>query len=166
MLARARRNYAPSLARERAVSRARCLTRPPCDGGGSFQSLPAGGSETAADKSHWTFPSSQSWGNSVCEREREIMVLMGSRRLLLLFCLFTVVARRVAGQGAVARLLPCGVDNLSCPNTDQSILECYPFTQLCDTIEQCDGGSDEGTDLVALECECPFSRARKHNRAT
>ena len=107
-------------------------------------------------------------GEIVCvrEREREIMVLMGSRRLLLLFCLFTVVARRVAGQGAVARLLPCGVDNLSCPNTDQSILECYPFTQLCDTIEQCDGGSDEGTDLVALECECPFSRARKNNRAT
>ena len=48
--------------------------------------------------------------------------------------------------------LPCGDDNLSCPRLD-GVLECYNRSMLCDDEVFCMGGSDEGQDLVALNCK-------------
>ena len=85
------------------------------------------------------------------------------RKTFLFYVLLLAVAQRVAGQGQIGRAFPCQApgsdpdqnfaeDNLSCPNTDQSILDCYSRTELCNAVEFCDGGSDEGTNIVALEC--------------
>ena len=43
-------------------------------------------------------------------------------------------------------------DNLSCPRTD-GVLQCYPRSELCNGVEFCDDGSDEGRSLDALDCE-------------
>ena len=43
-------------------------------------------------------------------------------------------------------------DNLSCPR-DDGALQCYRRSQLCDGVEFCDDGSDEGLNLNALDCE-------------
>ena len=85
------------------------------------------------------------------------------QRKVVLFCLLLTVAQRVVGQSSVGVELPCQApssdpdpnnprDNLSCPNTDPSILECYSRAELCNNVQFCTGGSDEGADLVALEC--------------
>ena len=87
-------------------------------------------------------------------------------RKVTLLCLLLAVVRRTAGQGIIGGSLPCegpgqnpdpnnDADNLSCPNTDQTILQCYSEAELCNdnTMPFCDGGSDEGTNLVALDCK-------------
>ena len=89
------------------------------------------------------------------------MTALGNK--LVVVCLFLAVAHRVAGQDLrLGNLRPCQdpgadpdasnpEDNLSCPRLDQ-VLQCYSEAQLCNGVEDCDGGSDEGADLVALEC--------------
>ena len=64
----------------------------------------------------------------------------------------------VYGQGEIGFLLPCGEDNFSCPrigNLSQIPLQCYSRAELCDGVEFCNGGSDEGRNatIVSLECE-------------
>ena len=90
------------------------------------------------------------------------------RRKLTLLALLLAVVRRAAGQGAVGVSFPCEApgedpdpqfptDNLSCPIANQAFLECYSRAQLCDGVNDCSGGSDEGATLVSLECSKPFS---------
>ena len=85
------------------------------------------------------------------------------RRKILLFCLLLAVAQRVAGQGQIGRAFPCQAlgedpdpsfaeDNLSCPNVNADILQCYSRDELCNNVPFCDGSSDEGDNIVALEC--------------
>ena len=85
------------------------------------------------------------------------------RRKVVLFCLLLAVIQRTIGQGLIGVALPCeapGEDpdpndpenNFSCPIQDQTILECYSRAELCNGNPFCMGGSDEGTDLVSLEC--------------
>ena len=64
----------------------------------------------------------------------------------------------VGGQDPIGSELPCGEDNFSCPrigNLSQIPLQCYSRQELCNGIEFCDGGSDEGRDdtINSLECE-------------
>ena len=69
--------------------------------------------------------------------------------LYLLLAMFRVSA----GQNiTIGYLKPCGGDNLSCPNVDPSILQCFRSDQICDTIRQCAGGFDESDGLVSLQC--------------
>ncbi len=47
----------------------------------------------------------------------------------------------------------CPPDNLSCPRDDvNDPLECYQTAQLCNGIDFCDDGSDEG-GVAALDCK-------------
>ena len=89
--------------------------------------------------------------------------MMAGRKFLLIFIL-SLIARRGSGQGIIGATFPCedlipnpnpndNTDNLSCPNTDQSVLVCYPRSELCNDVQFCAGGSDEGRDLVALDCK-------------
>lgn len=60
----------------------------------------------------------------------------------------------VSDPGQIGTYKPCGVDNLSCPRLNDSFpLECYTRGMLCDGDNFCTGGSDEGENLVALDCE-------------
>ncbi len=45
-------------------------------------------------------------------------------------------------------------DNLSCPRDDPLTdpLNCYQTAQLCDGVDDCDDGSDEG-GVAALDCK-------------
>ena len=85
------------------------------------------------------------------------------RRKVVLVCLLLAVVQRTVGQSfSIGNDLPCedrddpdpnnDRDNLSCPLLDPNELQCYSRDMLCDGNEDCDGGSDEGTNLVALEC--------------
>ena len=81
----------------------------------------------------------------------------------MLFCLLLAIAGRTSGQDLlIGNLRPCQdlgadpdpsnpTDNLSCPRLD-NILQCYPEAQLCDGVQDCLTGSDEGVDIVALYC--------------
>ena len=84
------------------------------------------------------------------------------RRKVVLFCLLLAVVRRASGQGLIGIALPCQDpnvdpdqdnprDNFSCPRFD-GMLQCYSFDELCDGDAFCASGSDEGMDLIALEC--------------
>ena len=84
------------------------------------------------------------------------MGLTAGCKVALLCVLFSAAVRRAEGQGTIATFRPCGVDNLSCPNTDPTILECYTRNELCNDFVDCVGGSDEGTDLVSLDCKLLF----------
>ena len=84
------------------------------------------------------------------------MGLTAGCKVALLCVLFSAAVRRAEGQGNIATFRPCGVDNLSCPNTDPTILECYTRNELCNDFDDCDGGSDEGRDLVSLDCKLLF----------
>ena len=42
-------------------------------------------------------------------------------------------------------------DNLSCPNENGTLI-CYPRSELCNGVEFCVDGSDEGRSLNALDC--------------
>ena len=64
----------------------------------------------------------------------------------------------ITGQGPIGSVLPCGEDNLSCPrigNLSEIPLMCYPWEELCNGMEVCEGGSDEGrnTTIISLECK-------------
>lgn len=61
-------------------------------------------------------------------------------------------AAQPALEGGIGFARPCGEDNLSCPRLDEA-LQCYTQAELCNGIQDCDGGSDEGQDLVSLECK-------------
>ena len=86
-------------------------------------------------------------------------------RKLLLFSVLSVVGRRTFAQDAIiGNSRPCEqlgsdhnssnpTDNLSCPNINPNILECYRRDQLCNGLDDCTGGSDESTNLVALQCD-------------
>ena len=87
-----------------------------------------------------------------------------ARKLLLFAALSVVTSRTFAQDLMIGTFLPCdqsGVDpdpnnaedNFSCPILDQNILQCYSTAQLCDGSRICSGGSDEGDNLVALECD-------------
>lgn len=83
---------------------------------------------------------------------------------LVVLYLFLAVAHRVVGQDLqIGNRRPCQdpgfdpdpnnpEDNLSCPLLNPNLLQCYSEAQLCDGDEFCDGGSDEGDNVVALEC--------------
>ena len=86
---------------------------------------------------------------------REMRLTAGCK-VALLCVLFSAAVRRADGQGSIATFRPCGIDNLSCPNTDPSVLECYTRNELCNDFDNCDGGSDEGMNLVALDCKLLF----------
>ena len=85
-------------------------------------------------------------------------------RKVLLFAVLSVVGRRTLAQDQIiGNNRPCEqpandpdpnnpTDNLSCPNTNPNILQCYRQDQLCDGTQDCPGGSDESVNLVALEC--------------
>ena len=84
-------------------------------------------------------------------------------RKIVLLCLLLAIARGVAGQGAIGAVFPCEepgedpdvtnpVDNLSCPIVTGDLV-CYSTSQLCDGVNFCAGGSDEGNNLVALDCK-------------
>ena len=86
---------------------------------------------------------------------------MGTRhRLLKATCLLLSVITYSNGQAPIAYDDICqtqqGIpDNLSCPQTDgTTTLICYPRTELCNGDVFCNGGSDEGTNLNALDCKC------------
>ena len=94
------------------------------------------------------------------------------RRKVVLICLLLAVVQRTVGQSlTIGNDLPCEEpgedpdpnhdrDNLSCPLLDPNELQCYSRDMLCDGNEDCCVmatktamcGSDEGTNLVALEC--------------
>ena len=86
-------------------------------------------------------------------------------RKLLLFAVLSIVCRRTFAQDEIiGNSRPCErpgndpdpnnpTDNLSCPNLDPNTLQCYRQDQLCDGVTNCIGGSDESTDLVALQCD-------------
>ena len=92
------------------------------------------------------------------------------RKLVLLSLLLAVVQRAACQDLLIGNLRPCQdpaadpdpnnpADNLSCPRLD-GVLQCYPQSELCNSppgprnvsFEVCLGGSDEGADLVALDC--------------
>ena len=91
-------------------------------------------------------------------------MVFAMRRKVVLVCLLLAVVQRTVGQNLITgNDLPCQQpgedpdpnndrDNLSCPLLDPNELQCYSMTMLCDGNQDCVGGSDEGTDLVALEC--------------
>jgi len=85
-------------------------------------------------------------------------------RKLVVLSLLLAVVQRAAGQDLlIGSLRPCEVDsatdpdpnnptdNLSCPRLDDD-LQCYSQAQLCNNQTDCMGGSDEGENLVALDC--------------
>ena len=64
--------------------------------------------------------------------------------------LVLLILRRVDTQNNVTGFaLPCGDDNLSCPTTGR----CLTTDQLCDGIDDCPGGIDEGDDFASLDCK-------------
>ena len=83
---------------------------------------------------------------------------------MVLVCLLLAVVKRTVGQSlSIGNDLPCEQpgedpddthdrDNLSCPLLDPNELACYSRAMLCDGVEDCVGGSDEGTSLIALQC--------------
>ena len=115
-------------------------------------------------------------GTHIAQSEKMAFITAGRkvvRGQLVMLLLLLAVARRVAGQGIIGALFPCEepgedpddtnpVDNFSCPIVTGALV-CYNTSQLCDDVDFCAGGSDEGNNLVALECK--FSRMRTHARA-
>ncbi len=53
----------------------------------------------------------------------------------------------------------CPPDNLSCPRDDPIIdpLDCYQTAELCNGVDFCDDGSDEGA-VAALDCKSGCSK--------
>ena len=80
---------------------------------------------------------------------------MQPKRISILYLLLAAIfLPSTLGQGSIGNELPCGVDNLSCPRIENTPLECYNMTMLCDGMDFCTGGSDEGRNLVSLDCKC------------
>ena len=83
--------------------------------------------------------------------------MAGSSRLLVCLLVACVLLEVVRGQeGGIGFDLPCGVDNLSCPrigNLSEIPLRCFRRQELCNGLPFCDGGTDEGLNIVSLECK-------------
>ena len=84
--------------------------------------------------------------------------MASSSSALSLLLLLVLQLHCIIGQGPIGFALPCGEDNFSCPRIgDLSIipLMCYTFDELCDGVEFCSGGSDEGNrdTIISLECK-------------
>ena len=102
-------------------------------------------------------------------------MVFAMRRKVVLVCLLLAVVQRTVGQSlTIGNDLPCeqsGVDpdanndrdNLSCPRVDD-VLQCYSRDMLCDGTEFCQGGSDEGENLNALECGKLYSATANTRR--
>ena len=72
---------------------------------------------------------------------------------LLVVCALLEVVR---GQGRIGFERPCGVDNFSCPrigNLSEIPLRCFRRQELCNGLPFCEGGTDEGLNIVSLECK-------------
>ena len=70
---------------------------------------------------------------------------------LILSLITCSTAQAPATPGPIAFTRDCP-DNLSCPR-DDGTLQCYSRSQLCNGNQDCVGGSDEGLNLNALDCE-------------
>ena len=89
-------------------------------------------------------------------------MVRATRRKSVLFFLLLAVVQRASGQGSIGSELPCeadgenpdpdNLDNFSCPIPNQAILECYSRAQVCDGMNFCEGGADEGITTASLEC--------------
>ena len=71
--------------------------------------------------------------------------------------IFLALATRSAGQAPIATDDIClreqnVPDNLSCPRLDGQ-LQCYSRNELCNQVQFCADGSDEGNSLRALDCK-------------
>ena len=55
----------------------------------------------------------------------------------------------------VGNALPCGDDNLSCINavTPDDPNDCLTTDQLCNNVDDCAGGLDEGVEFASLDCK-------------
>ena len=87
--------------------------------------------------------------------------MASSSSALSLLLLLVLQLHCITSQGPIGFALPCGEDNFSCPRIgDISTipLMCYTFDELCNGIQFCSGGSDEGnrSTIVSLECK-PYS---------
>ena len=103
-------------------------------------------------------------------------MVFAMRRKVVLVCLLLAVVQRTVGQSLIiGNDLPCEQpgedpdpnndrDNLSCPRLD-GVLQCYSRDMLCDGVQFCQGGSDEGTNLNALECGKLFFTILLYNSA-
>ena len=65
----------------------------------------------------------------------------------------------------IGNSLPCEEDNFSCPrigNLSIIPLQCYTQEELCNGVDLCEGGSDEGNNetIVSLECKKSLSLHR------
>ncbi len=71
------------------------------------------------------------------------------RALWIYLIAAVLIGRHVYGQ--------CPPDNLSCPRNDPNNdpLECYQTAELCNGVNFCDDGSDEG-GVAALDCKSVF----------
>lgn len=80
-----------------------------------------------------------------------------SLALLLILVLRGGHAIRSPGDQEIGNILPCGTDNLSCPQSDgvnnPDSIDCLIRDNLCDGGYQCPGGADEGTNFFNLDCE-------------
>ena len=64
-----------------------------------------------------------------------------------------------AVSGHIRLERPCGEDNLSCPrigNLSQIPLQCFTRQELCNGIDFCSSGTDEGTDIASLKCKMAY----------
>ena len=74
------------------------------------------------------------------------------RKVAMLYLLLAMFLFSAGQNITIGNLKPCGDDNLSCPNVNSSILECYTSDQICDGVRDCTGGSDESDGIVSLQC--------------
>ena len=80
------------------------------------------------------------------------MALTLHRKVAMLYLLLAMFLLSAGQNITIGNLKPCGDDNLSCPNVNASILECYRSSQICDRIQNCTGGTDESFGIVSLQC--------------
>ena len=79
---------------------------------------------------------------------------------LNIISIFLASATRSAGQAPIATDNVClrlqnVSDNLSGPPSLESdgLLRCYSQNELCNQVQFCSTGSDEGNNVVALDCK-------------
>ena len=65
-----------------------------------------------------------------------------------------------AVSGQIGQERPCGEDNFSCPrigNLSQIPLQCFTRQELCNGMDFCISGTDEGADIASLKCKMTSS---------